>query len=469
MYVSKLAACVLACVGLAAAQISISGTVTNQLDEPIEGALVILVTGNIYDRTDAVGYYQLSVNSNQFISVINPLARGVTPPLRVRDGMVTFSLDRDTDVRIEVFDSRGRLVHRAVDGRVFAGTHTTPIVPKSTARGMLYVRATFDGHGVTFPYTNGLDMEIAAEAAIMTAGGLAKAAAAVDSLRGSAAGYLSKTVGTESYNATVDIVLDTLESEKSYSPLEDGSADRMQVAGIEQYFWGDMDDDGQSEAIVMIANAVTEEAVDLAVVFNPGFVDLTYGENVVGWNRHTFASLVGSDHVEIQVRDCNQNTVFFGKLDLITADAEAPSGYASQGPFGGDGEIIEGDASDILSFGTSFDDNLNYYGYADSLTMVSSPPTDSNYTENPDYPYWQYFAIYRITLDPAAFGVDAEGNVCYGDVQMTYVHASPAKTPLETVTVTEGPPPDTLDNPFRNLEWPAPSIDRPDTIPGGVD
>ena len=211
----------------------------------------------------------------------------------------------------------------------------------------------------------------------------------------------------------------------------------------------------------------------MIVAFNPGFVDITYGtgshEEWPHRRGHTFEDLVGSDHVEIAVRNCNGDTVFYGKLDLIDVDPDAPSGYATLGPLGGDGVIYVGEPDDILSFGTSMDDNLNHCAVGDSDVLVNSPPTDSVYSTSEEYPCWQYYAVYRITFDPAIFGTDGNGDVCYGDVRMTYVHASPSKTPLETVTVEEGPAPPENENPFDSLQL-IPNPTPPDSMPpGGVD
>jgi hypothetical protein len=232
------------------------------------------------------------------------------------------------------------------------------------------------------------------------------------------------------------------------SAHQDGSAARMALYGDPQYFWGDAGNG--DEPLVKITNAVSEYAVDVDVTFSPNFVDLTYGSGSIGWSPvrgHRFNDLVGSDHVEIAITNGDGDTVFLGKLDLISPADEAPSGYASLGPFGGDGEIVIGDPAMIRSFGSSLDDNLNYYDYE---LLTDSPPTDSTFSRNPDYPNWRYYASYRLTLDPEAFGPSG-----YGEVRMTSVHASPAKTPRETITVTEQPLPNpgSPDDPFR-YEYP---------------
>ena len=52
------------------------------------------------------------------------------------------------------------------------------------------------------------------------------------------------------------------------------------------------------------------------------------------------------------------------------------------------------------------------------------------------------------------------GSSGYGDVQMTSVHASPAKTPVSTVTVTEKDPPSDSDDPFTHTHFDDPPTDH---------
>jgi hypothetical protein len=94
---------------------------------------------------------------------------------------------------------------------------------------------------------------------------------------------------------------------------------------------------------------------DLAVKYDqfPAPNDNSYGVNAVGWGTkgHTFSNLVGSDHAGVMLIDKNGNVVLDFKQDYITATTSAnvpgistvpPSGYASRGPFGGDGGIVVG-------------------------------------------------------------------------------------------------------------------------------
>ncbi len=193
-------------------------------------------------------------------------------------------------------------------------------------------------------------------------------------------------------------------------------------------------------------NAVDETMDTLEVVFNP--LGVHYDSVAVAITH----AAGGSPDVE-DLRLTYDNGVWTGTF-VRRIDAPSP----------GDGELIVGDPSAILSFGTSMDDNFNYYG-CDTFT-TSSPSTDSTYSPSPECPNWEYYASYRITVDPAIFGPSG-----YGGVFMTSVHASPSKTDIETVPVTEGPPlePDSPDNPWRYFDPyinPDPTTpDTSDTIP----
>ncbi len=228
------------------------------------------------------------------------------------------------------------------------------------------------------------------------------------------------------------------------SEFEDGSAARRTINGVPQYFWGDMGK-GSEVPMVKITHSANSKIIDIELIFNPDFVDNTYGKNSIGWkpNRpHTFKDLYASDHVELAVSDKNGNVVWKGKIDFISNTSSLSSGYGCLGPFGGDGKVISGNSSSVLSFGSSMDDNINYYGY---WLFENSPQTDSTYKVNPQYPDWQFYVVYRISFDASVFG-----SAGYGKVEMTSVHASPSKG-IDTVPVKEksAPVPGSPQDPFR--------------------
>jgi hypothetical protein len=154
--------------------------------------------------------------------------------------------------------------------------------------------------------------------------------------------------------------------------------------------------------------------------------------------------LVKSDHVWLAAMTKTGDSAFSGKIDYIHGidSTIIPSGYTCLGPYGGDGALYKGSASDIISFGSSLDENVNFYNYR---LFVDSPKTDSLYTPNPDYPFWEFYVIYRITLRANAFG--AGGTANFDKVVMETVHASPSKYSNDTVIIFDKISPIVI-NPF---------------------
>jgi hypothetical protein len=139
-----------------------------------------------------------------------------------------------------------------------------------------------------------------------------------------------------------------------------------------------------------------------------------------------------SDHALFDLSDRSGNVVLSFNLDYISSQSSAPSGYATLGVDGGDGNMITGDASAIAYASTSLDRDLNACGYG-SYT-VDSPTTDSNYTPNPATPHWDYRVVYDVWVKQSAFSGG------FGEATIPYVHASPSKTDA-TIPVSPGPCP----------------------------
>ena len=82
------------------------------------------------------------------------------------------------------------------------------------------------------------------------------------------------------------------------------------------------------------------------IIFDPRFVDNTYGANAIGWTKgHTFKDLVGSDHAELSLFDGASTLVSMFDIDYITANAASACAYGALGVSGGEGKMLVGDAS----------------------------------------------------------------------------------------------------------------------------
>jgi hypothetical protein len=434
-------------------QINLSGTVTDKSGNKLKDVIVTLERFSSSSTTDVNGTYSLhalSVNRQKYFGEFSDFV--------IKNGAIIINNDQLGYISAEIFKIDGTLLY-SNEIKINSNRISIPLL-KGDANSVSIVRIKTSNNISVWKKSCG-QYSLQSLVPVSFKNSIVKnvAVAAIDTLRASKAGYKSVRLPVNSTNGTINFVIDSLITNIGTSTIDDGSADRIAKYGVNQYFWGQLD--GKDKPIVMITHAVSPDAVDIAVVFNPWFFDLTYGTNALGW-KHTYNHLVKSDHVAIAVVNGSKDTVFAGKLDLISATTKSPSGYACLGPFGGDGALDSGDPNNIISYGSSLDENINYYGYH---LFENSPKTDTNYTPDPLYPYWQFYPIYRISLKRSAFGQSG-----YGSVEMTYCHASPSKD-QETVDVTEKlpPKPGTPEDPFRFYVPMTKIIKKPpvDTIPGG--
>lgn len=176
-------------------------------------------------------------------------------------------------------------------------------------------------------------------------------------------------------------------------------------------------------------NVGGRDAVHVTLIFNPGFVDNTYGANSSdgyrgGNNGHTFRDLVSSDMAEVGFADASGREVLHAKFDYISPGTTT-SGYDSLGAAGGDGAMMSGDLSAVLDATSSLDRNLNELG----CVYLTDSPTEA------ECPGWENRVIYEMWI-----AADAFGSAGFGYPILTYVHASPSRT-TDTIPVTPGPCP----------------------------
>jgi Cys-rich repeat protein len=179
-----------------------------------------------------------------------------------------------------------------------------------------------------------------------------------------------------------------------------------------------------------------QDAVHVRLTLDPDFVDNTYGDASIGWgNRgHWFKDIDKSDHAELTLLDGNGAVAAQFKIDYLSPDPAAPSGYSSLGVDGSDGMMMVGDRAAVLATRTSMDRNFNERGYGSYLEH--SPVTDEVYTPDPAAPDWDFRYVFE-----AWVAVDAFGAAGFGDVSVSHIHASPAKTAEDTVIVEPDPCP----------------------------
>lgn len=194
---------------LPAQTIALNGKVTNQTGKPISGAVVTLASQNLSATTDAGGAYSLTkVNS-----AVNPLTflPGTEAP-SLNNGVVRVSLIQPAAVRIELFDVRGTLLERVVNYPVSAGNYAFDVKKLSLAPNMMLIRVSIGQKASSFRYfpLQGNNRTPISTAVSSSSGQhRAQLQAIADSLQASAPRYTSKKVSITSYEATVNITLDT--------------------------------------------------------------------------------------------------------------------------------------------------------------------------------------------------------------------------------------------------------------------
>lgn len=191
----------------------------------------------------------------------------------------------------------------------------------------------------------------------------------------------------------------------------------------------------------------TYDAAGLHIKYDqfPAPNDNSYGINAVGWGSHghKFSDLVGSDHAGIQLRDGNGVVKLSFNVDYLTANAAAPSGYASLGVSGGDGKMLVGTADGITAT-TSLANNLNNINipglfdashtqqFGSVNVLINSPPTDAAHTtyviSDPTLAGWDFHDTYYVDISPAKLAsIGFDPATWKVEPNLDQLHNSPAK------------------------------------------
>lgn len=180
--------------------------------------------------------------------------------------------------------------------------------------------------------------------------------------------------------------------------------------------------------------SATNQTYTIRTTISKTMVDNTYGTNIIGWaSPHKFSDLLTGNFLQLALYDGNNTKKMEFKMDYLSASNTVTSGYKSLGVSGGDGAMISGNSSDIVSVKTSLDANLNEFGY---VLTTNSPATDGNYTTNTTYPNWNYDVWYEVTVKSSAFG-----SVGFGTPNIGSITATPSKTGnnVENVSASDCP------------------------------
>lgn len=192
------------------------------------------------------------------------------------------------------------------------------------------------------------------------------------------------------------------------------------------------DIDGQLVTAGAVIVVVPQANGDIRVTYlqDFGINDNTYGTGAIGWpgNNHNFGHLTGSDKLEFRFFDANDVKVLDFYLDYCSASGAFPSGYGSLGPFGGDGSMVFGSSSNIVSWTTSLAENLNHPAnlpfkaglIVNSPTSLVSGNVVVDAAKAPGG--WNHINSYTVLVKASTFGTAG-----FGRVEVPDQHNSPNK------------------------------------------
>lgn len=194
---------------LQAQTINVRGRVSNGAGQPVANAVVELVQQGVKDTTGSDGNYSLTKPgvSNRRIPAT------FSESMRLENGFLEITVGKPSPLKIDVFDVKGNLQKKESLTEAQPGVYRLDIAPPLPSDEMLVVQASIGPLVQTFRYfpsRNDISGRNSVYASARPAGRmLAKAAAAVDTLRISAAGFSTKKIGIASFDTTANVTLDS--------------------------------------------------------------------------------------------------------------------------------------------------------------------------------------------------------------------------------------------------------------------
>ncbi len=222
----------------------ISGKVSNKAGTGIANAVCTLLVKGGKATTGSDGSYKIVTTST-----ILPQFIPQTEKISLNRGVLELDLPASSPVKVEIFDVNGHLLKRESLQNAQAGIYRLDIAESSRAANLLVIHASIGQREMTFRYlplnNNGkYTVNTSAESSVPAGGKLAKITAINDTLRVSAANYATKKITITSYEDSVNVTLDTLDTNTVTVQL----AQKKQVIdgfGINNT-WGTLKAEGQA-------------------------------------------------------------------------------------------------------------------------------------------------------------------------------------------------------------------------------
>jgi lysophospholipase L1-like esterase len=193
---------------LQAQTINVRGRVSNDAGQPVAEAVVELLQQGLKDTTGLDGAYSIVKPGVS----LRPNPASLQEGMRLENGILEFTVGGRARLKVEVYDVNGNLRNKESIPEAEPGVHHLKIPGFSHCNEMLIIQASIGPLVETFrflPWLRNMPGQESTVAGAASAGGrLAKPAAAVDTLKISAAGYSSKKIALSAYDTTVSVTLD---------------------------------------------------------------------------------------------------------------------------------------------------------------------------------------------------------------------------------------------------------------------
>ncbi len=185
--------------------INVHGEVMNAANQPIANAVVELLHAPPKDTTGTDGLYSLTAGAN----AVQPSSGAMSADIRLDGSVLDLTVTKAEPIRIEIFGLKGNLLDKAAWNVAAAGSYRWNVTERIQAKNLLLIKASVGEKTKIFPYFSmpGGMANTSLEYTTPASGPLAKAAAFVDSLQATAAGYQTKWIGINAYDQTQDITL----------------------------------------------------------------------------------------------------------------------------------------------------------------------------------------------------------------------------------------------------------------------
>ena len=196
---------------------------------------------------------------------------------------------------------------------------------------------------------------------------------------------------------------------------------------------------GSIPAGTLTVNVLPNGDVEVFYMQSRTIGDNTYGTGAVGWppgpGAQQLTDLANNDYATFQFTDCKTNVVLKFQADYISSAKQAtfpsgtvlyPSGQGTLGVTGGNGKMLVGTASNVLSVHTTLSDTLNFVPQYQTGYLKNSPLPESA------HPLWNYVSGYHVIVSHAAFGLNGFGGVTVPQVvdNPSKLGGGPAKSQL---------------------------------------